>query len=31
MYYEFHSLDNDTDDSDDDRTAIMAVLKYDII
>jgi len=30
-YYEFNYIDNDTDDSDDDRTAIMAVLKYDII
>ncbi len=31
MYYEVHDLDNDTGDSDDDRTAVMAVLKYDII
>ncbi len=30
-YYEFNYIDNDTDDSDDDRTAVMAVLKYDII
>ena len=30
-YYEFNHIDNDTGDSDDDRTAIMAVLKYDII
>ena len=30
-YYEINNVDNDTDDSDDDRTAIMAVLKYDII
>ena len=31
MYYELNNVDNDTGDSDDDRTAIMAVLKYDII
>jgi len=30
-YYEFNYIDNDTGDSDDDRTAVMAVLKYDII
>jgi len=30
-YYEFNDVDNDTGNSDDDRTAIMAVLKYDII
>ncbi|MGI9570490.1 MAG: porin [Desulfobulbia bacterium] len=30
-YYEVNHVDNDTGDSDDDRTAIMAVLKYDII
>jgi predicted porin len=31
MYYEANYIDRDTDDSDDDRTAVMAVLKYDII
>jgi predicted porin len=31
MYYEFNNIDNDTGNSDDDRTAVMAVLKYDII
>ena len=31
MYYEFWTLDEDTDDSDDDNQHIMAVLKYDII
>ena len=31
MWYEINTIDNDTGDSDDDRTAIMAVLKYDII
>ena len=31
MYYELNYIDNDTGDSDDDRTAAMAVLKYDII
>ena len=31
MYYELNSIDNDTGNSDDDRMAIMAVLKYDII
>jgi predicted porin len=31
MYYEASQIDNDTSDSDDDRTALMAVLKYDII
>ena len=31
MWYELNYIDNDTGDSDDDRTAIMAVLKYDII
>ena len=31
MYYEINSVDNDTGNSDDDRTALMAVLKYDII
>ena len=31
MYFELNSIDNDTGDSDDDRTAVMAVLKYDII
>jgi predicted porin len=31
MYYELAYTDNDTGDSDDDRTAGMAVLKYDII
>jgi hypothetical protein len=30
-YYELNYIDNDTNDSDDDRTAVMAVLKYDII
>jgi predicted porin len=30
-YYEIAYTDNDTGDSDDDRTAAMAVLKYDII
>ena len=30
-YYEVNYIDNDSGDSDDDRTAIMAVLKYDII
>ena len=30
-YYEINYIDNDTGDSDDDRTAVMAVLKYDII
>ena len=31
MYYEINHIDRDTGDSDDDRTAAMAVLKYDII
>ena len=31
MYYEIHSLDNDTGVSDDDRTVVMAVLKYNIL
>ena len=31
MYFELNHIDNDTGDSDDDRTAGMAVLKYDII
>jgi len=31
MYYEFNNRDADTDDSDDDSMAVMAVLKYDII
>ena len=31
MYFELNQIDNDTGDSDDDRTAAMAVLKYDII
>ena len=31
MYYELNSIDNDTGNSDDDRMALMAVLKYDII
>jgi predicted porin len=31
MYYELAQTEADTGDSDDDRTAIMAVLKYDII
>ena len=31
MYYEANYVDQDTDTSDDDRTAFMAVLKYDII
>ena len=31
MYYEFWTMDEDTDNSDDDSTHIMAVLKYDII
>ena len=31
MYYEVNYIDNDTGDSDADRTAVMAVLKYDII
>jgi len=31
MYYEINDIDNDTGNSDDDRTALMAVLKYDII
>ena len=31
MYYEVNNVDADTGDSDDDRTAVMAVLKYDII
>ncbi len=31
LWYEINHIDNDTGDSDDDRTAIMAVLKYDII
>jgi len=31
MYYEIAYTDNDTGDDDDDRTAAMAVLKYDII
>ena len=31
MYFELNDIDNDTGDSDDDRTALMAVLKYDII
>ena len=29
-WYEVHALDNDTGDSDDDLTAVRAVLKYDI-
>jgi predicted porin len=31
MYFELNDIDNDTGNSDDDRTAVMAVLKYDII
>jgi hypothetical protein len=31
MYYEANYVDQDTGKSDDDRTAFMAVLKYDII
>ena len=31
MYYEVNTVDQDSGDSDDDRTALMAVLKYDII
>jgi predicted porin len=31
MYYEFNNKDADTDNSDDDYMAVMAVLKYDII
>jgi len=31
MYYEINHIDKDTDQSSDDRTAVMAVLKYDII
>jgi len=31
MWYEIHSLDADTGDSDDDTTAFQAVLRYDII
>jgi predicted porin len=31
MYFEANFIDNDTGESDDDRTALMAVLKYDII
>jgi predicted porin len=31
MYYEFNNRDADTDNSDDDYMAVMAVLKYDII
>jgi predicted porin len=31
IYYEIHSLDNDTGNDDDDRTAVMAVLKYNLI
>jgi predicted porin len=31
MYFEANAIDNDTGNSDDDRTALMAVLKYDII
>jgi predicted porin len=31
MYYEFWNLDADTDDSDDDKTHVMAVMKYDIL
>ena len=31
MYYEFNNKDADTDNSDDDSMAVMAVLKYDII
>ena len=31
MYYEINYIDNDTGNSNDDRTAVMAVLKYDII
>ena len=31
IYYEIYSLDNDTGNSDDDRTAVMAVLKYNLI
>jgi predicted porin len=31
MWYELNYIDNDTGDSDDDRTAVMAVLSYDII
>jgi len=31
IYYEANYIDKDTGDDDDDRTAVMAVLKYDII
>jgi len=31
MYYEFSTLDNDTGDDDEDRTAVMAVLKYNLL
>jgi len=31
IYYEYYTLDEDTGDSDDDRTAIMAVLKYNLL
>ena len=31
MYYEINHIDKDSDRSSDDRTAVMAVLKYDII
>ena len=31
MWYEIHDFDRDTGDSDDDRTRINAVLRYDII
>jgi hypothetical protein len=31
MYYEINHIDQDSDRSSDDRTAVMAVLKYDII
>ena len=31
MYYELFEFDRDTGDSDDDQSAVMAVLKYDII
>jgi len=31
MYYEINHVDQDSDQSSDDRTAVMAVLKYDII
>ena len=31
IYYELYSLDNDTGDSNDDLTAVMAVLKYNLL